>query len=170
MNRTIYLRISAMVAPGACAPGSRGTGEPRGSARPRAGGHLTSTRYTRALLIRRLRQVPISYSGLLGGKVSLARDWGKYFQLIGSVDYYKMGTGHAESAESRATHRCTPPLAGAGNPRQPLRKPQRCGIRGTGHGAYRRRDKCRPDISFAGGFGGGLTYNLYSKIGGAAYR
>ena len=44
----------------------------------------------------RLKQVPVSYSGLMGGKASLARDWGKYFQLIGSVDYYTLGTGHAE--------------------------------------------------------------------------
>jgi len=44
----------------------------------------------------RIRQVPVSYSGLLGGKASLARDWGRYFQLIGSADYYSYGTGHSE--------------------------------------------------------------------------
>ena len=43
----------------------------------------------------RIRQVPVSYSGLMGGKASLARDWGKYFQLLGSVDYYTVGTGHS---------------------------------------------------------------------------
>ena len=43
----------------------------------------------------RLRQVPVSYSGLLGGKVSLARNWGKYFQLMASADEYRLGTGHA---------------------------------------------------------------------------
>ncbi len=48
----------------------------------------------------RLRQVPVSFSGLVGGKVSLARDWGKYFQLMGSVDYYKLGTGHKSLTES----------------------------------------------------------------------
>ena len=30
----------------------------------------------------RFRQATESYSGLIGGKVSVARDWGKYFQLI----------------------------------------------------------------------------------------
>jgi hypothetical protein len=43
----------------------------------------------------RLRQVPVSFSGLLGGKVSVARDFGKYFQVMGSGDYYRVGTGHA---------------------------------------------------------------------------
>jgi hypothetical protein len=49
----------------------------------------------------RIRQVPESYSGLVGGKVSVGRDWGKYFQLAGSGDYYTVGTGHSE------TRRCT---------------------------------------------------------------
>ena len=48
----------------------------------------------------RIRQVPVSYSGLLGGKASLARDWGKYFQLMGSVDYYKVGPWPQLSTES----------------------------------------------------------------------
>ena len=42
----------------------------------------------------RLRQVPVSFSGLLGGKVSVARDFGRYFQVMGSGDYYRVGTGH----------------------------------------------------------------------------
>jgi hypothetical protein len=106
----------------------------------------------------RLRQVPVSYSGLLGGKVSLARDWGKYFQLIGSVDYYRVGTGHAG-------------LPKPGNPSiySFLVGP---GLHATLYenlsgvffaelgGEHTGGENMSPSTSFAGGFGGGLAYGL----------
>ncbi len=111
----------------------------------------------------RLRQVPVSFSGLLGGKVSLARDYGKYFQMIGSVDYYKIGTGHR----------------GLPNPGDPsiysiLVGPglhatiydnlsgmfyTQIGVEHTGG------EQMSPSVSFAGGFGGGLAYNLGHNFG-----
>ena len=106
----------------------------------------------------RLRQVPVSYSGLVGGKASLARDWGKYFQLMGSVDYYRVGTGHK----------------GLPNPGDPsvysfLVGP---GLHATLYenlsgvffaelgGEHTGGENMSPNTSFAGGFGGGLAYSL----------
>ncbi len=110
----------------------------------------------------RIRQVPVTYSGLIGGKVSLARDWGKYFQLLASGDYYKMGTGH-----SYLTNPGSPSiysfLVGPG-----VRFPvygrlggvlfTELGLEHTGG------ESMTPNISFAGGFGGGLTYNLNRRF------
>ena len=94
LNRTILFRISAMVAL-ALAP-LAAAGQVNPEAAPSSGQAASPYKYEvyAGVAYSRLRQVPISYSGLLGGKVSVARDWGKYFQLIGSVDYYKLGTGH----------------------------------------------------------------------------
>jgi hypothetical protein len=110
----------------------------------------------------RLRQVPVSYSGLIGGKASLARDWGKYFQLIGSADYYRVGTGHAG-------------LPSPGNPSiySLLVGP---GVHATLYGnlsgqffgelglEHTGGESMNPSTSFAGGFGGGLAYSLSHSL------
>ncbi len=110
----------------------------------------------------RFSQATESYSGLLGAKASLARDWGKYFQLIGSVDYYRLGTGHAN-------------LPSPGNPSMysVMIAPAihanlydkvsgvvfgELGVEHTGG------EEMKPNISFAGGFGGGLTYSLARNL------
>ena len=67
---------------------------PEAAARPEGGATYKYEVYG-GVAYSRIRQVPVSYSGLLGGKVSLARNWGKYFQLMGSGDYYTVGTGHS---------------------------------------------------------------------------
>ena len=82
------------VVSGAHAAARRQPGKPGSCAGRRAGATDKYEAYV-GVAYTRLRQVPVSYSGLIGGKASLARDWGKYFQLIGSVDYYTVGTGHA---------------------------------------------------------------------------
>lgn len=106
----------------------------------------------------RIRQVPVSYSGLLGGKASLARNWGKYFQLLGSVDYYTVGIGHA----------------GLPNPGHPTDYTVLVGpalhatlfgnLSGQFYaqlgGEHTGGESMTPNISFAGGFGGGLAYSL----------
>ncbi len=111
----------------------------------------------------RLRQVPVSYSGLLGGKMSLARDWGKYFQLIGSVDYYRVGTGHAglpnPGDPSIYTFLVGPGLHAT------LYENLSGVLFGELGGEHTGGENMTPSISFAGGFGGGLTYNVSSKWG-----
>jgi hypothetical protein len=110
----------------------------------------------------RFRQATQSYSGLVGGKASLARDWGKYFQLLGSVDYYRIGTGHAN-------------LASPGNPSiytflvGPALHVDIYGkasglIFAQVGGEHTGGENMTPSISFAGGFGGGIAYSLTPKF------
>ena len=111
----------------------------------------------------RLRQAPVSYSGLVGGKISLARDWGKYFQLMGSVDYYKVGTGRTG-------------LPNPGNPsiytflvgpQLHLNITEKLSGKVFAElgGEHTGGESITPSISFAGGFGGGLAYSLGSNWG-----
>ena len=110
----------------------------------------------------RVRQVPETYSGLIGGKMTVGRDWGRYFQLAGSADYYSKGTGHA----------------GLPNPGHPtiytaLAAPT---VHATLYGnvsgeffgelgaEHTGGENMSPNLSFAGGFGGGLTYSLNQKF------
>ena len=111
----------------------------------------------------RLRQVPVSFSGLLGGKGYLARNWGKYFQIIGSVDYYKIGTGH-RGLPNPGDPSIYSVLVGPG-----LHAPiygnvsglffTQIGVEHTGG------EQMSPSLSFAGGFGGGLAYSLGHNFG-----
>jgi hypothetical protein len=106
----------------------------------------------------RLRQVPVSFSGLVGGKISVARDWGKYFQLMGSVDYYKLGTGHAglpnPGDPSIYTFLVGPALHAT------LYENLSGVVFGELGGEHTGGEHMTPGISFAGGFGGGLAYSL----------
>ncbi len=106
----------------------------------------------------RLRQVPVSYSGLVGGKISVARDWGKYFQLMGSVDYYKLGTGHARLPNpgdpSIYTFLVGPALHAT------LYENLSGVIFAEVGGEHTGGEHMTPSVSFAGGFGGGLAYSL----------
>jgi len=110
----------------------------------------------------RIRQVTNSYSGLIGGKASVARDWGKYFQLLGSVDYYTVGIGHS----------------GIPNPGHPTVYTFLVGpalhvnlygnlsglVFAQVGGEHTGGESETPNISFAGGFGGGLAYNLRRNL------
>src|ERR1700683_3358183 len=112
-----------------------------------------------------LNQINQSRYGLIGGKGSLTRNFGKYFGLSGVVDYYK------------------PPISSAspGNPGDPLVytfmvAPEihanlyealsglffaEVGGEHTGESAQYH---VTPSISFAGGFGGGLEYSLSPRF------
>ncbi len=111
----------------------------------------------------RFRQATQSYSGLVGGKVSLARDWGKYFQLIGSVDYYRIGTGHA-NLPSPGNPSIYTFLVGPG-----VHAPLYGNLSGVVFaelgGEHTGGEKMTPSIPLAGGCGGGLTYSLFHNFG-----
>jgi len=110
----------------------------------------------------RIRQVTDSYSGLLGGKVSVARNFGKYFQLMASGDEYKIGSGHA----------------GLPNPGHPTVYSFLVGpvlhvqiLENLGGeffaelgGEHTGGEHMTPNISFAGGFGGGMSYDLNRRF------
>lgn len=110
-----------------------------------------------------LNQVNQSRYGLIGFKGSITRDWGKYFGLRASGDYYKPPTGNAEG----------------GNPGSPwvysiLGGPEfhsnlisnldglifvEMGMEHTGG------EHMIPNNSFAGGFGGGMEWRLNQRWG-----
>jgi hypothetical protein len=109
-----------------------------------------------------LNQVNLSRYGLIGGKVSLTRDWGKYFGLMGAVDYYRT------PISSRLP----------GNPGDPsvysfLIGPEIHAVvyeKLSGilfaelGGEHTGGESMTPTISFAGGFGGGMSYRLTDRI------
>ena len=157
MNRTTLLWISAL-AVAALAP-LAAAGQVNQEAAP-ATEQGATYKYEAYLggAYSRIRQVPVTYSGLLGGKMSLTRDWGNYFQLTGSLDYYKKGVGHSF-------------LPNPGNPSiySVMAAPgvhltlyenisgkifAELGIEHTGS------ENMSPSTSLAGGFGGGLVYGL----------
>ena len=157
LKRTLSLLLMAIAATGLMTLPAAGQVNPEAAPGPSPAAPLKYEAFAGAAYSR-LRQVPVSFSGLIGGKASLARDWGRYFQLIGSVDYYRVGTGHS----------------GIPNPGNPsvysiLVGP---GLHATLYGnlsgqffgelgvEHTGGVNMSPDISFAGGFGGGLAYNL----------
>ena len=110
----------------------------------------------------RLRQVPVSYSGLIGGKASVARDWGRYFQLMGSGDYYTVGTGHS-GVPSPGHPTIYTFLVGPALHANIYGKLSGLFFGEVG-GEHTGGESLTPSISFAGGFGGGLTYSLSRRL------
>jgi opacity protein-like surface antigen len=110
-----------------------------------------------------LNQVNLSRYGLIGGKFSLTRNWGRYFGLSGIIDYYK------------------PPISSAqpGNPGDPsvytfMVAPEvHAAIYGNLSGLFFAEvggehtggEGMTPTVSFAGGYGGGMEYALTSRFG-----
>ena len=157
LNRTILFRISAMVVVALAPLAAAGQVNPEAAPGPGQAAPYKYEVYAGAAYTR-FRQATESYSGLLGGKVSLARDWGKYFQLVASVDQYTVGTGHANQ-----------PSPGHPSVYSVMIGP---GVHANLYGnlsgevfaelgaEHTGGEQMSPDISFAGGFGGGLTYDL----------
>lgn len=108
-----------------------------------------------------LNQVNLSRYGLIGGKVMVTRDFGKYFAVMATGDYYKTPTSNG-----------TP-----GNPGNPsvysaLAGPEiHANIYGKVDGLlfaelgmeHTGGEGMIPSSSFAGGFGGGLLYRLNDR-------
>jgi hypothetical protein len=108
-----------------------------------------------------LNQVNQSRYGLIGGRFGATRDLSKHFGLTAIGSYYKPPTGNG----------------GGGNPGDPsvysaLAGPEfRATIYGNFDGflhgligiEHTGGEHMTPNISFAGGFGGGLLYNLSQR-------
>jgi hypothetical protein len=105
-----------------------------------------------------LNQVNQSRYGLIGGRAGVTRDFGKHFGITAIGSYYKPPTGKG----------------GGGNPGDPsvysgLAGPEfRANIYGNFDGMvhgllgieHTGGEHMTPNIAFAGGFGGGVLYNL----------
>lgn len=158
MNRTILLKISVLIAV-ALAPLAAGAQvNPDADQAPVQAAPYKYEAFA-GFAYSRIRQVPLAntYSGLLGGKLQLARNWGKYFQLVGSADYYQIGTGHA-GVQNPSSPTAFSVLAGPGihasyeNLGGQLFT--ELGLEHTGG------ENMSPSYSFAGGIGGSLSYSI----------
>jgi hypothetical protein len=117
-----------------------------------------------------LNQVNQSRYGLVGADMILTRDWGKYFGLSGFGSYYRVPTG--------GTNGTTSGNPGDASIYEALLGPE---IHATIYGAvsgffhggmgveHTGGEDDTPSISFAGGFGGGLTYDLSPRFAIRAY-
>jgi hypothetical protein len=112
-----------------------------------------------------LNQVNLSRYGLFGVDLAVTRDWGRYFGITALGNYYKPTL---RSSSSRSP----------GNPGNPsvyevlagpeLRAPLYGGLSGFLRGdigiAHTGGEGMSPSLSFAGGIGGGMTYDLTPRL------
>jgi hypothetical protein len=162
LKRTLLCLMLAAV-PAAMTPAAA-TGQVNPEAAPSAPQSGAPFKYTgyAGFAYTSLNQVNQSRYGLIGGKFSVTRDWGKYFGLSGVIDYYKPPLSHASP----------------GNPGDPsvytfMVAPE---VHATLYenlsglffaeigGEHTGGEGMTPTISFAGGFGGGLEYALNSRF------
>jgi len=103
-----------------------------------------------------LNQVNLSRHGLMGERVGIMRDWGKYFGLGGVADYYRYATGTGNPGDpSVYSFEVVPELHGYN-----LIGPVGAVLFGELGGEHTGGEAMTPTISFAGGFGGGAVYSL----------
>lgn len=112
-----------------------------------------------------INQVNLSRYGLIGVDLSFTRDWGRYFGMSVMGNYYKPPVGSGNSTT-------------VGNPGDPsvyevlvgpeLHAPLFGNFSGFFHGGlgieHTGGENMHPDLSFAGGFGGGASYNISPRL------
>jgi hypothetical protein len=126
-----------------------------------------------------LNQVNQSRYGLMGVDLSLTREWGRFFGLSGIVNYYKpplhFGSSNAIGASGSPISSDNP-----GDPSvyQALAFPELHAtlygpVSGFLHGGlgveHTGGEGETPKLSLAGGFGGGMTYDLSPRFAIRAY-
>jgi hypothetical protein len=102
-----------------------------------------------------LNQVNESRYGLMGVKVAYTRDFTKHFGVTGVGDYYKYGTGSGNPGNPVVVSALVGPELRAN-----LYGNMDGFIHGLFGGEHTGGESMTPNISFAGGFGGGMVYNL----------
>ena len=106
-----------------------------------------------------LNQVNLSRYGLIGGKFGVSRDWGRYFDMTAMGDYYRVATGSGNPGNPSVYDVLVGPEIHAniyGNFDGMIH-----GLMGVEHTGG---EKVTPNLSFAGGFGGGVIYNLSKRL------
>ncbi len=110
-----------------------------------------------------LNQVNQSRSGLMGANLSITRDWGKYFGLTADGAFYSYATANPVVTSSTAKPTVDTVLFG------PVFHANLYGrTSGFVHaligGEHTGGESMTPNISFAGGAGGGLEYKLTPRL------
>ena len=130
-----------------------------------------------------LNQVNQSRYGLIGVDLSLTRDFGRYFGLTGMVNYYKPPLQLGSSTNTTSAVGGTSVTVTNGNPGDPSIYEVLAGpeihaniygpLSGFLHGGFGAEhtggEDETPNLSFAGGFGGGMTYDLNPRFAIRAY-
>ncbi|MGO9317462.1 MAG: hypothetical protein ACLPXT_00200 [Terracidiphilus sp.] len=112
-----------------------------------------------------LNQVSQSRYGLQGVNISVTRDWGRFFGLTADGAYYKypLKTGGAGSDVNPGDPSVNLYLMGP-----VLHAPIFGHVDGYLHAllgvAHTGGENATPDVSFAGGYGGGLDYKLFHNL------
>ena len=112
----------------------------------------------------RIRQVPVSYSGLMGGKGVTGPRLGKVFSTHGVGRTTTRWDSATATCRIPATRRSTPSWLGRQSTLRSMRTSADCFSRELG-GEHTGGENMTPSISFAGGFGGGLAYSLSRNFG-----
>ncbi len=109
-----------------------------------------------------LNQVNLSRSGLMGGRLSLTRDWGKYFGVRAQGDYFKpalKSSGGGNPGDPSVSSFIVGPELHS-NVYGPID-----GLVFAGVGAeHTGGEQMSPDTSFAGDFGIGFAYRLGHRL------
>jgi hypothetical protein len=130
-----------------------------------------------------LNQVNQSRYGLMGVDLALTRDFGRYFGLSGKANYYKPPLALRSSSYTTTTSGGGTITVNNGNPGDPsiyevLVFPEIHAtiygpVSGFFHGGmgveHTGGESETPNLSFAGGVGGGVTYDLNSRFAIRAY-
>jgi hypothetical protein len=110
-----------------------------------------------------LNQVNQSRFGLSGVNVSVTRNWGRYFGVTAEGDYYRFPFGSPEVVGSTAKPEVESVLFG------PVLHANIYGrysgfVHGLLGGEHTGGESQTPNISFAGGIGGGMEYSLNPRF------
>jgi len=110
-----------------------------------------------------LNQVNQSRYGLQGFNVSVTRNFGRYFGLTAEGDYYSLGLGSPEVVGSTIKPKVESVLLG---PELHANLYGKFGgfVHGLLGGEHTGGESQTPNISFAGGLGGGMDYTISPRL------
>ena len=106
-----------------------------------------------------LNQVNQSRHGLIGVDIQVARNWGRYFALVGDGAYFSTPVGSGNPGNPSVDM-----ILGGPELRAPLYGKVNGFIHGLLGGEHTGGEGMTPRISFAGGIGGGLEYVMSQRL------
>ena len=110
-----------------------------------------------------LNQVNESRYGLMGIEGAVTRDFGKYFGISGNGEYYKVAAGSGTGSQANPGDPRVYSLLAAPEVHASLFGPLNGILFGELGVEHTGGEHMIPDTSFAGGWGGGMSYNINSR-------